>query len=582
MAMTTTTGAPTTTPSIGNAVTVSFRDLSEYAVTGVLIVTMLLLVGLPMAFVILSAVLKDPFLITSGFSFEAIRAVYTSSQIWYSAWQTVAMAVSVGVVSTAIGGLLAWTLTRFRLPASGFLETTVIVPLFLSPLVGAIAWVALASPRSGVLNDLLTMASAPEWMRINIMSIGGIAFVMIFHYIPYGFLFLSSALRNTDANLEEASYMCGGNVPKTALKVVLPLLRSSSLSSLLFITILAAGEFSVPAILGANGKYVPLSVYLYEAVHGFPQDYSRATAIGTMMIAVSLTAFYFYRRSVRDSRRFVTVTGRGFAARQIDPGRWRIPILTVFGIYALVTVVLPYLALLFICFTRFRTGDLATTVFTAYNVVNVFGHPGVQSALVNTIELSIIVPALCVLIGVVLVYLHERMRLPGAGFATYIATAPIAVSGIVFATGVFVIYIYTPLYATIWLIAIALVAHYIAHTVRIAGNGLTQIDVSLEEAAQINGASRPRVLWSVVAPLLRPSIFSAFILIYVFTVREVNTSILLYSPSSLLLSVLSWNYMADGSLAEAAVVGMIQTVLMVAGIVLARLFLGVSTTRNAM
>ncbi len=200
MAMTT-TGAPTTTPSIGGALTISFRDLSEYAISGVLIVTMLLLVGLPMVFVLVSAVLKDPFLVTSGFSLDTIRDVYTSRAIWYAAWQTVAMAVSVGIVSTAIGGLLAWTLTRFRLPASGLLETTVIVPLFLSPLVGAIAWVALASPRSGVLNDIFTLISAPEWMRINIMSIGGIAFVMIFHYIPYGFLFLSSALRNTDANL---------------------------------------------------------------------------------------------------------------------------------------------------------------------------------------------------------------------------------------------------------------------------------------------------------------------------------------------------------------------------------------------
>jgi iron(III) transport system permease protein len=577
-----TTVVPATIPTIGGAVATSFRNLSEYLVSGALIVAMLALVGLPMAFVLISAVLKDPFLITSGFSLETLSDVYTSPTIWHSAWQTVAMAVFVGIMSTAIGGLLAWMLTRFRLPASGLIEIIVVIPLFLSPLIGAISWVALASPRSGVLNDLLAMANAPEWVRINIMSIGGIAFVMIFHYIPYGFLFLSSALRNTDANLEEASYVCGGNVPKTVLKIVLPLLRSSSLSSLLFITILAAGEFSVPAILGVNGTFVPLSVHLYEAVHGFPQDYSRATAIGTMMIAVSLTAFYFYRRSVRDSRRFVTVTGRGFASRQAEPGRWRVPILSAFGLYAVVTVILPYLALLFICFTRFRTGDLATTEFTASNVMNVLGHPGVQSALVNTIELSIIVPALSVLIGVVLVYMHERMHLLGAGFATYIATAPIAVSGIVFATGVFVIYIYTPLYATIWLIALALIAHYIAHTVRIAGNGLTQIDVSLEEAAQINGASRPRVLWSVVAPLLRPSIFSGFILIYVFTVREVNTAILLYSPSSLLLSVLSWSYMADGSLSEAAVVGMIQTVLMVVGIVLARAFLGVRTIKSAM
>jgi iron(III) transport system permease protein len=562
------------------AYAVLLDQLREYAVMGALLIAMLALVGLPMGFVLISAIIKNPFNIASGFSFEAIRAVYTSAAIWYSAWQTVAMAVFVGAVATSIGALLAWILTRFHLPASGFLETTVLVPLFLSPLVGAIAWVALAAPRSGVLNNILSIAGTPDWPRLNIMSIGGIAFVMIFHYIPYGFLFLSSALRNTDANLEEASYMCGGDVRTTALKIVLPLLKSSALSSFLFISILASGEFSIPAILGANGRFVPLSVYLYNAVYGFPQDFSRATSIGTMMIIVSFTAFYFYRRSVHDSRRFVTITGRGFASRKLDPGSWRIPILTLFGLYAFITVIMPYGALLFICFTQFRTGDIATTVFTTNNMLTVLTHPDVTTALINTLELSVIVPAACVILGVALVYLHERVRLPGAGVATYIATAPIAVSGIVFATGVFVIYIYTPLYATIWLIAIALIAHYLAHSVRIASNGLSQIDVSLEEAAQLNGATRARVLRTIVAPLMRPSIFSAFILIYVFTVREVNTSILLYSPSSLPLSVLSWNYLADGSLAQAAVVGVVQTVLMVAGIVAARFLLGVSTMRS--
>ncbi|MGK9055034.1 ABC transporter permease [Neorhizobium petrolearium] len=563
---------------LGNAL----RGVLDYGAIGTLLILMTLFVGLPVAFVIISAVLNDPLDVTSGLTFAAVRSVYTSAEIWHAAWQTIAMSVLVAVASTALGGLLAWVVTRLRLPAAGFLEMLIVIPLFLSPLVGAIAWVALAAPRSGILNDLLAMMNAPEWMRFDVMSLTGIAFVMIFHYVPYGFLFLSSALRNTDANLEEASYMCGGSVPSTALRIVLPLLRSSSLSSILFISILASGEFSVPAVLGAQGAYEPLAVHLYEAIYGFPQDFSRATAIGTMMIIVSLTAFYFYRRSVRSASRFVTVTGRGFATRRINPGRWKFPILAVFGIYTFISVILPYLALLFICFTRFRTGDLATTEFTLYNVMTVIAQPDVRSAIFNTIELAMIVPAICVVIGLLLVYLHERLKLPGAGLATYIATAPIAISGIVFATGVFVIYIRTPLYGTVWLIAVALVAHYLAHTVRITSNGLKQIDVALEEAAQINGASRLQVLFSILAPLIRPSVFSAFILIYVFTVREVNTSILLYSPSSLLLSVLSWNYQADGSLAQAAVVGMVQTVLMILGIILARLVLGVSTTKSTM
>jgi iron(III) transport system permease protein len=545
------------------------QDLAENGMMALVVLALLVLVGLPMAFIMLSAFLKDPFNAMAGFSLEGIIDVYTSPRIWSSALQTLLMSVAVGLISTIVGGVLAWTLTRFKLPASGLIETLCVVPLFLSPLVGAIAWIAIASPRSGILNELLRNIGAPDWMLLNVMSLPGICFVMVFHFSPYGFLFLSSALRNTDAAMEEASYMCGRGVIATALTIVLPLLRSSFLSSFLFISILTSGEFAVAAILGAKGTYQPLSVHLYDAIYGFPADFTRATGIATIMVIASLTAFYFYRRSVRDSRRFVTVSGP-----------WRIPILVMFGFYALVTVILPYLALIFISLIRFRTGDLASTEFTFDNIIKVWNTAGVQLALINTFILSLIVPVLCVAIGVFLVYIHERLKLRGTSLALYIATSPIAVSHIVFATGFLVIYIHTPLYGTLWVIALALIAAYLAHAVRIAGNGLSQLDPSLEEAAQINGASRGKVLMSIVVPLLRPSIFSAIVLIYVFAVREVNTAILLYSPSSLLLSVLSWNYMADGSLAPAAIIGMIQTVMMVGGIVLARLFLGTRSTHS--
>jgi ABC-type Fe3+ transport system permease subunit len=92
-------------------------------------------------------------------------------------------------------------------------------------------------------------------------------------------------------------------------------------------------------------------------------------------------------------------------------------------------VLLPYAALLFIVFTRFRTGDLHTTEFTLRNLEVVLAAPGVQSAIFNTLTVALVVPLACVSIGVVIVYMHERLRLIGSGFAMYLAPAPIAEAG---------------------------------------------------------------------------------------------------------------------------------------------------------
>jgi iron(III) transport system permease protein len=556
------------------------RRAAEPALIAIVIAGVVLLIGLPMLFVLLSAILADPFTLGSGFTLASLGSVYTSPTLLWSLWQTVAMAVGIGVVATVIGGILAWMTVRVAVPARGMLGLIAVLPLFMSPLVAVIAWISIGAPHSGLVNAWLMASGAPDWLRLNIMSLPGIIFVMTVHYVPYGYLFLAGALRNMDASLEEASYVAGESVIGTAIRIAVPLMRAPFLSSMLFVSILAAGEFSVPSLLGGRSGFVPLSVRVYEAINGFPQDYGRASAIGTMLIAISVGAFYLYRRSLRNAGRFVTMTGKNFAIRQVDPGRWAWLILAVFALYALVTVVLPYCALIFVALSKFRTGALTGAHLTLSHVATVLGTPDVRLAARNSVIVSLVVPAICVLLALLLAYAHDRQRMPGSGIAMYIASIPIAVSGIVFASGILVVYITTPLYGTIWLIALGLVAHYLTHAIRITSNGLGQIDPSLEEAARVNGAGLVQTLRSIVAPLLAPSIGSAALLIFIFCIREVNTAIMLYSPDSQLLAVLSWNYAADGDLSSAAVVGLLQTVIMVVVILLARLLLGVSAAKD--
>ena len=183
-----------------------------------------------------------------------------------------------------------------------------------------------------------------------------------------------------------------------------------------------------------------------------------------------------------------------------------------------------------------------------------------------------VVPIVCIVIGLAIVYLSDRLQMPTSGAMVYIATAPLALPGLVMGMGILLLFIRTPLYLTLPIIGIGLVSVSVTHAVRLISNGFHQIDPSLEEASLVCGASRLRTVWSVLLPLIRPSVFSAFILIFVLALRELNVAVVLYSPDSNVLSVVAWNY-SESALTKAASVGVLQVVVMFIGIGLLRLVL---------
>jgi iron(III) transport system permease protein len=155
------------------------------------------------------------------------------------------------------------------------------------------------------------------------------------------------------------------------------------------------------------------------------------------------------------------------------------------------------------------------------------------------------------------------------------AMFPIAVPGIVFGTGIFWTYLMTPAYGTIWILVIAFVASYIPFAYRVIDTSLLQIDKSLEEASAVCGASHWRTAWQVTFKLIRPGVMSAWILVFIFSVREISAAIILASPSNKVLSVMSWDYLEFGNVQNAAVIGLLQTAILIAGIVVGRYVLRV-------
>lgn len=446
-----------------------------------------------------------------------------------------------------------------------------IAPLFLSPFIGALAFLELGAPRTGLLNQLARDIGLPGWVSIDVMTFQWLVVILALHYVPYGYLLVSGSLQNMDASLEEASHMNGRGTVQTALRISLPAVRHATLSSVMFVTISATGMFSVPALLGAKMSFHPLAVTIYRATNGYPSDYALAAALGTMLVLLSVIGLWLYQRGLRQSSKFVTVTGKSQNRKRISLGRAKYAVILLLVLYSLVTTVLPYAALSLRAFSI--SSNLDEIHLTTQVVREVLGAPELKDALANTVTVAVATAVGAVAVGILTSYVTERVRHRGSGLLNAVAMSPLAVPGIVFATGVFAMYLGTPLYGSLTIMVLAYVASYLPHATRVTGNGFAQIDKSLEEASRMCGASQARMVYTVLLPLMRPSISAAVIMVFLFTVREINTAILLYTPDTMLLSILSFNYAQQASLPAAAVVGLLETALMIAWIVVMRALL---------
>jgi iron(III) transport system permease protein len=242
---------------------------------------------------------------------------------------------------------------------------------------------------------------------------------------------------------------------------------------------------------------------------------------------------------------YVTITGKAFRPRVMNVGRLRWPLLAVCGAYLGVAVVLPVLTLLYASIQRLATAFPRTGNFTLENYRTALSLDAVRSALWNSLLLGLGTASLGVLIMGFLAWMIYRSRLPGVGAIEYVLMFPQAVPRLVFAFGMLWAWLIVPIpiYGTLWLLLIAYLTVFLPLGLRTISGVILQIDRSLEESAQMCGASWSYRLRTVTVPLLRPGLIAAWLLLFIASVRELGASILLMGPGSKVITpaiVESW------------------------------------------
>jgi iron(III) transport system permease protein len=474
--------------------------------------------------------------------------------------------ISSTILSLIIGLLFAWIVARTNTPFKKLVETAGLTPLFLPPLVGAVAWSILGSPTTGLINTSLKAAGLD--LRINLYTMPGIIFVFGIYYAPYVYMFVLASLKNMDPALEEAAQMSGAGHLRTMATVTFPLIAPALVSAGLLTFIITLGIYGIPAVLGNPSKISVLTTYIYVLTSWSPPLYNRAAAASCLLIIVTAVAVVAQRRII-SGRSYVTVSGKSFKPKQIDLGPWRWLTLAFSVLYMLVVVVLPYLALLVGAFRKYMFIPSLSSLFDLrqYSVMH-FARLGemdlVWRSIWNTLEVgamaAIIGGALSFAIG----YTITRSNAPGRGVLDIVTTIPVAVPGIVIGVGYLWAWIGLPggLWGTTLILALALVARFLPDTVKMLGASFLQIHKELEEASWIAGGSILQTIWRVVAPLTRPGIVSAMTLLVVLAVRELGSSLFLFTNQTIVMSVLLLDFYEGGNAGGTAAFSILQSVLL--------------------
>jgi iron(III) transport system permease protein len=470
------------------------------------------------------------------------------------------------LIAVVVGLLFSWIVVRTNTPFKGVIAAASILPLFAPPLVAGVAWAILGSPKTGLINTMFKWIGL-DW-RVDFYSMWGLVFVFGIYYAPYVYMFTASTLRNMDPSLEEAAEISGASAFATLFTVTFPLIMPAIVSGMLLSFIVMLGIYGIPAVLGAPTNLAVLTTYIFKLTNWSPPLYNTAAAVAIVLMVVT-GLLVFLQQKVLSGRSYTTVAGKAFRPRSLDLGRWRWFTFGLGIVYLLVVVVLPSLALIVAAFRKFMFIRDVGSLFDArqYSLMHfhsIFDNPLTMRSIYNSIEVGIITAVVGGALAFAIGYTIHRTQVMGRRWIDVISTLPVAIPGLVVGVAYLWAWIGIPggLYGTIWILALAFIARFMPDTVKSLSTSFLQIHRELEEAAWVCGKGMLGTIRTIVLPLARPGVIASMTLLFVLAIRELGSSLFLYTSNTMVMSVLLLDYYEGGNLGKTAAFSLVQTVLL--------------------
>src|SRR5947209_6478787 len=363
------------------------KAISAPALVGVLVATIAgLLVLYPVGFLLQAASKEgDPEARrATKYGLENFAGLLAYPQIILN---TLTVSFAATAMALALGFVMAWIITRTNVPGRRLFEQMMVVPYYLTPLLGALAWSLLGTPESGFINQAWRALGGTDYL-LDINTPYGIAWVMALFEGSVAFVMIGAVMKSMDPALEEASQVMGASRLRTMLCVTLPLVLPGVLGAAVFVFAEMLGSFAVALVLGLPNRYYVVTTAIYQLVQQYPPKIPLAAAMGTSLFVVMFVTLFIYRRIITAGS-YVTITGKAFRPRVNDVGRLRYVLLAICVFYLTCAVVLPLLTLFYASIQQISTAFPKLSNFTSEHFYKAFTMNAATTALGNSLWLAL-------------------------------------------------------------------------------------------------------------------------------------------------------------------------------------------------
>lgn len=516
----------------------------------------------------MGVLLYDSIMLDGAINFENYRNVYSQNVNWRALTNTVELSLMVMIASVIITFPLAWLVGRTDMPGKKGFRTLLVSSYMIPPYVGAIAWVQLLNPSVGYMNNIFKWMFGLETAPFDIYTFWGLAWVLTLFYSPFAFITISRAMEKMDPTLEEAARISGASPLRTVWDVTLPLMAPSILAGGLLVFIAAGSCFGIPSIVGMPGNIEVMTTrivtYIYMGDEAGVRD-ATALAASLMFLANFLLMGMTWMMGRKD---YTTISGKSTRPNIVELGKWKWPAFCAVGLYGAISVIIPLGSIVLTSFLKSMSRPVEWSNIGIDPWIPVITSSQYMESVWNSVLYGVIAATIGTALAVFVAYLAVKTQIKGRSIPDLLTVIGGSTPSIVIALALIITFsgnFGLNLYSTMWIIIVSYLVKYLTMSVRTIAAALSQVHVSLEEAALNSGANWLRVCKDIIIPLIAPSVIAGWFLIFMPSFYELTMSLLLYGSDTKTIGVLLYELQTYADTQNASVLSVIILLIVLIG-----------------
>ncbi|WMT91706.1 iron ABC transporter permease [Pelagibacterium sp. H642] len=491
---------------------------------------------------------------------DVVISPLSRNLLWVPLGNTLILGFGVAAGCVLIGGFLAWLVVMTDIPFRRTIGLMATLPFMIPSFATALAWGSLfrngrVGGQTGFLEGL--GLSVPDWLSWGMMPT---LIVLIAHYYSLAFTVIAAALATVNSDLVEAAQMTGAKRGRIFMGIILPVTLPAIVSGASLTFAGAVSNFAAPALLGLPVRMQTMATRLFGMIE--IGQTARGYVIAILLIVVSAFFLWFGNKVISGRRSYATITGKGGRAKRFTLGGAKYPLFAIATIICLLTTVVPVIILIASSLAPSSSALFSNWTLhywmgvsdpsIAQGQAGVFHNPFIVSATSTTLGLGMVVAITGSVLGLMVAFTLARYRIGFlSGMINQISFLPLLVPGIAFGAAYIALFgapigPFPALYGTFALLVIAGTAYLVPFSVQTGRAVIQQVSGDLDESARLTGAGFFRRMAAITVPLASRGLAAGALIIFVKIVRDLSLVVLLFTPTTPLLSVLAYRYASEG------------------------------------